>query len=40
MIAVYDNLRQDAPKNSFTIGIIDDVTHTSLDYTEVELLTR
>ena len=36
-IAVYDNLKQAAPKNSFTIGIIDDVTHTSLDYTEVEL---
>ena len=36
-IAVYDNLRQDAPKNNFTIGIVDDVTHTSLDYTEIEL---
>ncbi|HIV16729.1 MAG TPA: pyruvate:ferredoxin (flavodoxin) oxidoreductase [Candidatus Alectryocaccobium stercorigallinarum] len=36
-IAVYDNLRQDKPKNDFTIGIIDDVTHTSLDYKEVEL---
>ncbi len=37
LIAVYDNLRNDAPKNSFTIGINDDVTHTSLDYTEVEM---
>ena len=36
-IAVYDNLRQDAPKNSFTIGINDDVTHTSLAYKDVEL---
>ena len=36
-IAVYDNLKQDNPKNSFTIGINDDVTHTSLDYKEVEL---
>ena len=36
-IAVYDNLRQDEPKNNFTIGINDDVTHTSLDYQEVEL---
>ncbi len=25
------------PKNNFTIGINDDVTHTSLDYTEIEL---
>ena len=36
-IAVYDNLKQENPKNNFTIGIIDDVTHTSLDYKEVEL---
>ncbi len=36
-IAVYENLRQDRPKNGFTIGINDDVTHTSLDYEEVEL---
>ncbi|MCE5329675.1 pyruvate:ferredoxin (flavodoxin) oxidoreductase, partial [bacterium] len=28
--AVYDNLKQDKPKNSFTIGIIDDVTNSSL----------
>ena len=37
LIAVYDNLKQDQPKNNFTIGIVDDVTHTSLDYQEVEL---
>jgi pyruvate-ferredoxin/flavodoxin oxidoreductase len=36
IIAVYDNLKQDKPKNNFTIGINDDVTHTSLDYKEVE----
>ncbi|MBU5436357.1 pyruvate:ferredoxin (flavodoxin) oxidoreductase [Pseudoflavonifractor sp. MSJ-37] len=36
-IAVYDNLKKDEPKNNFTIGINDDVTHTSLDYKEVEL---
>lgn len=29
---VFDNLKQDQPKNHFTIGINDDVTHTSLDY--------
>ena len=36
-IAVYDNLKQERPKNNFTIGIVDDVTHTSLDYKEIEL---
>jgi pyruvate-ferredoxin/flavodoxin oxidoreductase len=30
--AVYDNLKQDTPKNDFTIGIIDDVTFTSLEF--------
>jgi pyruvate-ferredoxin/flavodoxin oxidoreductase len=30
--AVYDELKKDRPKNHFTIGINDDVTHTSLDY--------
>ncbi|MDY7032297.1 MAG: pyruvate:ferredoxin (flavodoxin) oxidoreductase [Thermodesulfobacteriota bacterium] len=29
--AVFDNLRSSAPKNHFTVGILDDVTHTSLD---------
>jgi len=28
--AVFDNLAQDEPKNHFTVGIEDDVTHTSL----------
>jgi len=30
--AVLDNLEQPVPKNHFTVGIEDDVTHTSLDY--------
>ncbi len=30
--AVFDELKQPEPKNHFTIGIRDDVTHTSLDY--------
>ncbi|MDR3091791.1 MAG: pyruvate:ferredoxin (flavodoxin) oxidoreductase [Clostridiales bacterium] len=30
IIAVYDNLKADAPKNHFTIGIVDDVTNLSL----------
>ncbi len=30
--AVLDNLKSDKPKNHFTIGINDDVTHTSLEY--------
>jgi pyruvate-ferredoxin/flavodoxin oxidoreductase len=30
--AVYDNLKQSNPKDHFTIGIHDDVSHTSLDY--------
>jgi pyruvate-ferredoxin/flavodoxin oxidoreductase len=29
--AVYDNLSAAKPKNHFTVGIIDDVTHTSID---------
>jgi pyruvate-ferredoxin/flavodoxin oxidoreductase len=29
---VYDELKKTAPKKHFTIGINDDVTHTSLDY--------
>ncbi len=32
--AVYDELKKDHPKNNFTIGINDDVTHTSLTYDE------
>jgi pyruvate-ferredoxin/flavodoxin oxidoreductase len=30
IVAVYDNLEQKESKNQFTIGIVDDVTHTSL----------
>ncbi|EGW36073.1 pyruvate:ferredoxin (flavodoxin) oxidoreductase [Desulfosporosinus sp. OT] len=30
VLAVYKNLMSESPKNSFTIGIVDDVTHTSL----------
>ncbi len=32
--AVFDNLKNAKPKNQFTVGIIDDVTHTSLPITE------
>jgi pyruvate-ferredoxin/flavodoxin oxidoreductase len=30
--AVYENLKQKEPKNHFTVGINDDVSHTSLSY--------
>jgi pyruvate-ferredoxin/flavodoxin oxidoreductase len=30
--AIYDELNKEQPKNHFTIGINDDVSHTSLDY--------
>ncbi|MEQ8675470.1 MAG: pyruvate:ferredoxin (flavodoxin) oxidoreductase [Aggregatilineales bacterium] len=30
--AVFDNLSEDKPKNHFTVGINDDVTHTSLNF--------
>lgn len=30
--AVYDNMNADTPKEHFTVGINDDVTHTSLDF--------
>ena len=29
---VYDELAKPGPKNHFTVGIVDDVTHTSIDY--------
>ncbi|MDP4125576.1 MAG: pyruvate:ferredoxin (flavodoxin) oxidoreductase [Bacillota bacterium] len=35
ILAVYKNLKSDNPKNGFTIGIVDDVTHTSLVEDEV-----
>lgn len=31
LIAVYENLKQGTPKNNFTVGIVDDVTFTSLE---------
>ncbi len=31
VFAVYDELKKDAPKHEFTIGIVDDVTHLSLE---------
>ena len=31
IFAIYDELAKDAPKNGFTIGIVDDVTGTSLE---------
>ena len=34
IFAVYENLKQDKPKNQFTIGINDDVTFTSLEVKE------
>ena len=30
--AVFDELKEKAPRNHFTVGIRDDVTHTSLNY--------
>ncbi len=37
--AVYDNLASESPKNHFTIGINDDLSHTSLDF-DVEFSTE
>lgn len=34
IIAVYDNLASASPRNGFTIGIVDDVTHHSLEVGE------
>jgi pyruvate-ferredoxin/flavodoxin oxidoreductase len=34
---IYEELKKDRPKNHFTIGIYDDVSNTSLPYTEFEL---
>ncbi|MBO4940061.1 MAG: pyruvate:ferredoxin (flavodoxin) oxidoreductase [Clostridia bacterium] len=33
-LAIFKNLQTTTPKNHFTIGIDDDVTHTSLDFSE------
>ena len=35
VLAVYKNLKSESPKNGFTIGIVDDVTHTSLAEDEI-----
>ena len=35
IVAVFNNLKQETPKNQFTIGINDDVTHSSLDEVNV-----
>jgi pyruvate-ferredoxin/flavodoxin oxidoreductase len=29
---VFENMKKEQPKNHFTVGIVDDVTHTSIDY--------
>ena len=34
ILAVFNNLKEDQPKNDFTIGIVDDVTHKSLEIKE------
>lgn len=34
ILAVYENLKQERPKNNFTVGIVDDVTFTSLPVPE------
>ena len=35
ILAVYNNLKKEKPKDNFTIGIVDDVTHTSLPEEEI-----
>ena len=37
IVAVFDNLKQPLPKDGFTIGITDDVTHTSLPLPDTEI---
>ena len=32
--AVFENLKEEQPKDNFTVGIVDDVTHTSLPFGE------
>ncbi|NLM04875.1 MAG: pyruvate:ferredoxin (flavodoxin) oxidoreductase [Clostridiales bacterium] len=39
IMAVYKNLKADEPKNGFTIGIVDDVTNTSLEEEEISIST-
>ncbi len=40
MIAIYDNLKLDAPKDHFTVGIIDDVSNSNLEVGEAMSLTN
>ncbi|MEG0291628.1 MAG: pyruvate:ferredoxin (flavodoxin) oxidoreductase [Anaerovoracaceae bacterium] len=35
IVAVFDNLAADAPKNQFTIGIVDDVNNSSLETVDI-----
>ena len=37
IVAVFDNLAKENPKNGFTIGIVDDVTNTSLEVRKEDL---
>ena len=34
IVSVFENLKADEPKNGFTVGIVDDVTNTSLEVTQ------
>ena len=34
VLAIFENMKSESPKNHFTVGIDDDVTHTSLDVGE------
>ena len=34
VMAVFENMKSDTPRNHFTVGIVDDVTHTSLEVGE------
>ncbi|MEL0456601.1 4Fe-4S binding protein [Flavobacteriaceae bacterium SZ-1-7] len=36
--AIFNNLKHEQPKNNFTIGINDDITNLSLDYSETVIL--
>jgi len=29
---IFDEMKKDSPKNHFTVGIVDDITHTSIEY--------
>ena len=35
IVAVYENLKEDKPKNNFTIGIIDDLNNSSLETVKI-----